>query len=212
MAGVGHLHAVGLLERRPAAVQRLHEVPFPVAKDLGGDYSLAVTDQRHRAVFNGIWQVGGGFQLSGMYFYGSGERCPSVFTEKTCAASARGSRRSRSACAPTARIVPRNGFVGDPVHRVDIRLQERIPLGGRVGDRRHPGGVQPVQSRQLRLVRDRRAEPALRRAGVQLESRVRAADGAVGVQADVLTHLHAGWDGFPAGVTPAQKYGWHLCE
>ncbi len=33
-------------------------VPFPVAPDLGDEYGLAETDQRHRAVFNGIWQVG----------------------------------------------------------------------------------------------------------------------------------------------------------
>jgi hypothetical protein len=33
------------------------EVPFTVANDIGRDYSLAATDQRHRAVFNGIWQV-----------------------------------------------------------------------------------------------------------------------------------------------------------
>ena len=33
---------------------------------------------------------------------------------------------------PDGTIVPRNGFVGDPVHRVDVRLQERIPIGGRV--------------------------------------------------------------------------------
>ena len=32
---------------------------------------------------------------------------------------------------PDGTLVPRNGFVGDPVHRVDMRLQERIPLGGR---------------------------------------------------------------------------------
>ena len=28
-----------------------------LAEDLGAQYSLAVTDQRHRAVFNGIWQM-----------------------------------------------------------------------------------------------------------------------------------------------------------
>ena len=48
------------------------DVGFPLAPDLGADYSLAVSDQRHRAVFNGIWQLGYGFQLSGVYFYGSG--------------------------------------------------------------------------------------------------------------------------------------------
>ena len=31
-------------------------------------------DQRHRAVLNGLWDVGGGVQLSGIYFFGSGER------------------------------------------------------------------------------------------------------------------------------------------
>ena len=29
-------------------------------------------------------------------------------------------------------IVPRNEFVGDPIHRVDLRLQQRIPLGSRL--------------------------------------------------------------------------------
>ena len=33
-------------------------VPFPVAPDLGAEYGLAETDQRHRAVFNGIWEIG----------------------------------------------------------------------------------------------------------------------------------------------------------
>ena len=28
--------------------------------------------------------------------------------------------------------MPRNTLVGDPIHRVDLRLQKRIPLGGRV--------------------------------------------------------------------------------
>ena len=34
------------------------ELGFDVAKDLGGEYSLAAGDQRHRAVFNGIWEIG----------------------------------------------------------------------------------------------------------------------------------------------------------
>ena len=29
-------------------------------------------------------------------------------------------------------LVPRNSFVGDPIHRVDMRLQQRIPLVGRL--------------------------------------------------------------------------------
>ena len=50
------------------------DVGFAVAPDLGGEYSLAAADQRHRAVFNGIWQLRRGFQLSGLYFFGSGQR------------------------------------------------------------------------------------------------------------------------------------------
>jgi hypothetical protein len=115
----------------PQPISGFSEVPFPVAKDLGNDYSLAVTDQRHRAVFNGIWQVGGGFQVSGVYFYGSGERQPRFYEEDL-----RGLGEGFEAVSFRLRrdgtIVPRNGFVGDPVHRVDLRLQERIPLGGRV--------------------------------------------------------------------------------
>ena len=28
-------------------------------------------------------------------------------------------------------IIPRNSFVGDPIHSVSVRLLQRIPLGGR---------------------------------------------------------------------------------
>ena len=116
-------------------------VPFPVALDMGAEYGPAVTDQRHRAVFNGIWDVGRGFQLSGLYFFGSGQR-----QETGCG----GDRRDQQGASPPARlcapgtridggivvpqgvIVPRNNFVQDPIHRIDMRAQQRIPLGGRV--------------------------------------------------------------------------------
>ena len=115
----------------PQPISGFSEVSFPVAKDLGNDYSLAVTDQRHRAVFNGIWQLGGGFQLSGLYFYGSGERLPRFYEDDL-----RGLGEGFEAFAFRLRrdgtIVPRNGFVGDSIHRVDLRLQERIPIRGRV--------------------------------------------------------------------------------
>ena len=107
-----------------------HElVSFAVAPDLGGEYGPAATDQRHRAVFNGIFEVGKGFQLSGLYFFGSGQR-----QEVVCG----GDRRDIQGASPPSRlcangtIVPRNDFVQDPIHRVDMRLQQRVPLGGRV--------------------------------------------------------------------------------
>jgi hypothetical protein len=102
-------------------------VPFPVAPDYGNEYTLAETDQRNRVVFNGIWQPGFGFQVSGVYFYGEGERLSTNWGQDLRNLGGDGgSLRVR----PDGSIVPRNNFVGDPVHRVDIRLQERIPIPG----------------------------------------------------------------------------------
>jgi hypothetical protein len=33
---------------------------------------------------------------------------------------------------PDGTIVPRNNFVGQPLHRVDFRAQQRIPLGNQI--------------------------------------------------------------------------------
>jgi len=97
-----------------------------LVEDLGRQYSLAVTDQRHRAVVNGIWQVGHGLQLSGLYFYGSGMRVATTYGG--------GDRPRLRTAGPTAgTIVPRNNFVGEPLHRVDFRVTQRIGLGGRTG-------------------------------------------------------------------------------
>ena len=106
----------------------LTRVTFPVARDLGGEYTLTAGDQRHRAVLNGIWQMGYGFQLSGLYFYGSGERFSN---------NAGGDRRGCGAGCNRLRadgtIVARNSFIGNPVHRIDMRMQRRFGLGGRAG-------------------------------------------------------------------------------
>jgi hypothetical protein len=102
--------------------------PFTVAPDLGGEYSLAVSDQRHRAVFNGIWQAGYGFQLSGLYFFGSGQRVATTYGGDLRLTGAAGGR-----LRPNGTIVPRNSLVGEPLHRVDLRVLRRFPLGGRAG-------------------------------------------------------------------------------
>jgi hypothetical protein len=104
----------------------LSVVSFPVAADIGGEYGLAETDQRHRAVFNGIWQVAGGFQVSGLYFFGSGERLTN-----SCGGDRRGWARGGTArlCA-NGTILERNSFVRDAVHRVDMRFQQSFPLIG----------------------------------------------------------------------------------
>jgi len=101
---------------------------FAVAADLYAQYALAATDQRHRAVFNGIWDVGYGFQLSGLYFFGSGERYSTTYGGDLRQTGATGGR-----LRPDGTIVPRTNLVGDPIHRVDLRIQRRLSLGGRTG-------------------------------------------------------------------------------
>ena len=103
-------------------------ITFALKPDVEGEYTYAATDQRHRAVMNGIWDVGRGLQLSGLYFYGSGMR--TVVTCGSCqvrdTGQAAGTRRRDDGS-----IIERNSFVGTALHRVDMRLQQRIPLGGR---------------------------------------------------------------------------------
>jgi hypothetical protein len=85
-------------------------------------------------VFNGIYDVGHGFQVSGIYFYGSGQRDQIV-----CGCDARGLsitsidrlRDSKDPNGAAGTIIPRNSFVGQPIHRVEMRLLQRIPLRGR---------------------------------------------------------------------------------
>ncbi len=116
----------GLWDQDPPPISGFTEVPFPVARDIGGERSFAETDQRHRLVFNGIWQVGNGLQLSGIYFYGSGQR-----TQAICGCDARGLQiTSVDRLRQDGTIIPREAFVFAPIHRVDMRLQERVPLHG----------------------------------------------------------------------------------
>ena len=61
-----HRRATGIVDSRP--------VGFALAPDMGGEYTYAVSDQRHRFTANGIWDVGRGLQVSGIYFFGSGAR------------------------------------------------------------------------------------------------------------------------------------------
>ncbi len=64
-------------------------------------------------------------QLSGLFFYGSGQRFR-TFVGVDPRDSGALSTRLRA----NGTIVPRNDFVGEPLHRVDVRLQQRIPLFG----------------------------------------------------------------------------------
>ncbi|MGE3844706.1 MAG: TonB-dependent receptor [Vicinamibacterales bacterium] len=122
----GNYTLSALYNEDPLPLSGLSEVTIPLQPDFGGEWTLAADDQRHRAVFNGIYQIGHGLQFSGLYFFGSGQRF-----ETSYGADLR--QQSRSFNVPRLRpdgtLVPRNDFVGEPIHRIDIRLQQRIPLG-----------------------------------------------------------------------------------
>src|SRR4029450_4318569 len=83
----------------PAPLSGITPVGLPRAPAFGGESGLARTDQRHRLVFNGIWQVIGGLQASGIYFYGSGERQATSYGGDLRGIGASGSARGRAAGA-----------------------------------------------------------------------------------------------------------------
>jgi hypothetical protein len=118
----------GVWNATPRPMSGTRIVDFDVPGDLGDEYTLAETDQRHRLVFNGIWQPGFGFQMSGVYFFGSGERDQIGSGDTNRDIGAWANDRARD----DGTIIPRNTFVGDAVHRIDIRLQQRVPIGGRL--------------------------------------------------------------------------------
>ena len=101
----------------------LQEVPFDTAPDLGGEWGLSQDDQRHRFVFNGIWQVGHGFQVSGLHFFSAGNRLATNYGGDNRQFGG-GSGRLR----PDGTIVPRNTQLGPAQNRTEMRLQQRIPL------------------------------------------------------------------------------------
>jgi hypothetical protein len=110
-------------------------VTFPVPIDIGDSWFPALGDQRHRAVVNGIWELPYNFQLSGLYFYGSGQAFSANY-----GADLRNSGNLSFSLRPDGTIVDRNkkglltkreGTYGNSIHRVDMRLTKRFVLYGR---------------------------------------------------------------------------------
>jgi hypothetical protein len=102
------------------------DVPVTVATDLGGSHGLGLGDQRQRASANGVWEVGRGVEVSGVYFYGSGVRQVTTWGTDLRSTGNTGENRLR----PDGTIVPRNNLVGLPIHRVDLRLLRQFKFGG----------------------------------------------------------------------------------
>ena len=110
---------------------------FPVARDLGDDCWFTTESdagpghQRHRAVFNGIWDLGYDFQLSGLYHFGSGQRFDSFnpvdlrntggFFWPWPAAATR--------LMFDGSIIDHGAVQGEAIHRVDMRVMRRFNIG-----------------------------------------------------------------------------------
>ena len=113
------------------STRNFETVTFDTAPDLGGDYTKAIGDQLHRGVLNFIYDTPGDFQLSGLYHFSSGERYNTQWGGDLRKLG--GVRPNDQRLRSDGTIVPRNYFIGNAIHRFDVRLQRRIPLGPRVG-------------------------------------------------------------------------------
>jgi hypothetical protein len=123
----------GLWDAEAPPLTGMAEVPFETAPDLGGEFTLSSSDLRHRAVFNGIWQVGKGLQVSGLLFLGIGERAATVYGGdlRVTGAGTGAQALRRQRLRPDGTIIARNDFTQPARKRVDVRIQQRIPLPGR---------------------------------------------------------------------------------
>ena len=83
-------------------------------------------DQRHRVTFNGIWDVGCGFQLSGLYIYGD-----NGWATPTSGVDAPADRPSggRAACGPTARSSRATASTCRRCTASTCALQKRFAVG-----------------------------------------------------------------------------------
>jgi hypothetical protein len=106
------------------------EVTFPLAQDLKGEWGLAEGDQRHRVVLNGIWQVGRGFQVSGIHYASAGDRSATSYGSDLRNLGAGSVERQR--LRPDGSIVARNAFTQPARNRTNVRVQQKISLPSRV--------------------------------------------------------------------------------
>lgn len=101
------------------------DAPVTLDPGLKNEWFLS-PDQRHRATVNGIWEIGRGVQLSGLYIVGdNGWATPGSGVDflATGTTSANTSRFRADGS-----LIPRNSFNLPTVQRVDMRLQKRFAL------------------------------------------------------------------------------------
>ena len=126
----------------------LNIVPFKVAPDLGNNFTYGQDDQRHRFVFNGIWEVAHGLQVSGIHYFGAGHPGEHELRRR----SATGWQRRLHAAA-----AERNDRRAQQLHPAGSEQDRHPPAAAHPAGRpelRRPdrGGVQRVQHGELPLV------------------------------------------------------------
>jgi hypothetical protein len=85
-------------------------------------------------VLNGIWDVGRGLQVSGVFYTGIGERATTTYGTDVRNIAGVGGPESSSRLRARAdgSIVPRNWFTQPPRRKADVRVQQKIALPHRV--------------------------------------------------------------------------------
>ena len=88
-------------------------------------------DQRHRATFSGIWQMGYGFQLSGLYFFGDNGRATPTSGVDVAQIGGDAGNANVGRLRANGTLIPRGSLSLPNIHRVDMRVQRRFALGAR---------------------------------------------------------------------------------
>ena len=112
-----------------AAGKPVCDVPITLAPDVSENAYYLTGDQRHRATFNGIWQLPYDFQVSGLYLFGdNGRNTPTSGVDVRQVGSTANVR-----LRPNGTLIARNSFDRSAIHRVDLRVQRRFKLGSKAG-------------------------------------------------------------------------------
>jgi hypothetical protein len=105
------------------------DVPIALAPDIAENDWYLSPDQRQRATFNGIWDAGYGFQLSGLYIYGDeGWETPQAGVDVRGKV---GLDDANARLRADGTLVERSSLDRKSMHRVDLRVQRRFRFGGR---------------------------------------------------------------------------------
>jgi hypothetical protein len=103
------------------------DTPITLAPDVSENDWYVTGAQRNRATFNGIWEAPHGFQVSGLYIFGD-----NGFSTPTSGFDARSQGSTGGRLRQNGTLIARNSFNQPSIHRVDMRLQRRFGLGGKV--------------------------------------------------------------------------------